>query len=101
MVVEKKFQPYKKTLPITPFLLERDDLRSFCMSITNQLPDFKPLEAYKETIPFIRKLCNDKSEKELVAIEENFRKFLCLVYRIARRIGKQKELKGLGKNHQI
>ncbi len=51
--------------------------------------DFKPLEAQKEPIPFIRKLCNDKSENELIAIEENFREFISLIYKIASRIDKE------------
>lgn len=56
------------------------------MQMINFPTDFKPLEANKQPIPFIRKLCKDQSENELVAIEENFREFLCLVYRIAVRI---------------
>jgi transcription initiation factor TFIIIB Brf1 subunit/transcription initiation factor TFIIB len=37
-------------------------------------------------IPFIRELCKHKSEDEIRAAEENFRKYLLLIKRICERL---------------
>jgi len=39
-----------------------------------------------QPIPFIRKLCEHKTEEEILAAEENFRRYLVVVKRICLRL---------------
>lgn len=40
----------------------------------------------REGIPFIRKLCKDKTDEELQGVEENFKNYLKIVWQIVQRV---------------
>jgi hypothetical protein len=42
-------------------------------------------------IPFIRELCKHKTEEEIQAAEENFRRYLLLVKRICERLEREED----------
>lgn len=48
------------------------------------MQSFKP-------IPFIRELCKNKTEDEMIAAEDNFRKYLLLVKRICERLEQEEK----------